>query len=383
MNRLHAIRQWLRLHPRVAGAVVAGCLVALVYARRTTSREGAGAPAQRPATVVAQPARAGDIGVYLDGIGTVTARATVTVHTRVDGQLMAVHFREGQTVASGDLLAEIDPRPFQVQLAQAEGQLARDQALLANAKVDLQRYRQLFADDSIAKQQLDTQQSLVRQFEAALEIDQSQIDSARLNLTYSRITAPVGGRIGLRLVDVGNIVRTTDTSGLAVVTELQPIDVVFTVPEDELPPLMAKVRGGAPIAVEAYDREGTRRLATGRLLSVDNAIDPSTGTVRVKAEFPNADDALFPNQFVNARLELEVRQGATLVPDTAVQRGTRGTFVYVVKDDHTADVRPVTVGVTEGGETSIDAGLTPGELVVVDGADLLRPGSPVLLATRP
>src|SRR5262249_2103423 len=255
---------------------------------------------------------------HLDGIGTVTPRATVTVHTRVDGELVAVHFQEGQTVARGDLLVEIDPRPFQVQLQQAEGQLARDEALLANAKVDLARHRGLSKDDAIPKQQLDTQVALVQQDEAAIAVDRGQVEAAKLNLVYSRVTSPVDGRIGLRLVDPGNIVHASDANGLAVVTQLRPIDVVFTLPEDSLPHVLAKVRAGERLAVDALDREKTRQLAHGTLLTVDNTIDPATGTVRLKAEFPNEDDALFPNQFVNARLELEVRHGVTLVPEAAV-----------------------------------------------------------------
>jgi multidrug efflux system membrane fusion protein len=295
---------------------------------------------------------------------------------------MAVHFREGDTVASGDLLAEIDPRPFEVQLAQAEGQLARDQALLANAKVDVQRYRALAKDDAIPKQQLDTQEALVRQYEAALVVDRGQIDAAKLNLVYCRVTSPVAGRVGLRLVDPGNLVHATDTGGLAVVTQLHPIDVVFTIPEDELPALMAKVRAGERLTVDALDRERTARLAGGTLLTVDNTIDPATGTVRVKAEFPNDDEALFPNQFVNARLELDVHRGVTLVPEAAVQRGTQGTFVWVVKDDQTVEMRPITLGVAEGADAAVDAGLAVGERVVVEGAEGLRPGARVTVQAR-
>jgi multidrug efflux system membrane fusion protein len=306
----------------------------------------------------------------------------VTVHTRVDGELVAVHFREGQTVARGDLLVEIDPRPFQVQLDQAEGQLARDEALLANAKVDVARYRGLSKTDAIPKQQLDTQEALVRQDEAAIVIDHGQIEAAKLNLVYSRVTSPVDGRIGLRLVDLGNIVHASDTGGLAVVTQLRPIDVIFTLPEDSLPDVLAKVRAGERLAVEALDREKSRQLARGTLLTLDNTIDPTTGTVRLKAEFPNEDEALFANQFVNARLELEVRHGVTLVPEAAVQRGTQGTFVWVMKDDDTVEMRPVTLGVTEGAVAAVDKGLNPGERVVVDGAEGLRPGARVALAAR-
>src|SRR4029453_12836727 len=251
-----------------------------------------------------------------------------------------------------------------------------DQALLANAQVDLQRYKKLWAQDSIPKQQLDTQEALVRQDVAAIESDRGQVDAAKLQLTYSRIIAPISGRLGLRLVDAGNMVHANDTGGLVTITQIQPISVVFSVPEDDLPSLRARLQGGDPPEVQAFDREGTRRLATGSVLTVDNAIDPTTGTVKVKAQFPNDDDALFPNQFVNARLLLDVRRGATLVPGVAVRRGTQGPFVYVVTPGKTAQARPVHVGVSEGGDTSIEDGLSPGDVVVVDGADSLRDGMP-------
>jgi multidrug efflux system membrane fusion protein len=332
-----------------------------------------------PVPVVATAARASDMAVYLTGLGSVTPLNTVTVHTRVDGELIRVPFQEGQQVNAGDLLAEIDPRPFQVQLTQAQGQLARDEALLRNARVDLERYRTLVAEDSIPTQQLDTQAELVHQYEGVVETDRGQIDNVKLQLIYCRITAPLSGRLGLRLVDPGNIVHASDQNGLVVITQLQPIAVVFTIPEDSLPPVLVKLNSGVKLPVDAWDREQKQRLASGTLLTVDNQIDPTTGTVRLKAVFPNTDGRLFPSQFVNAHLRLEVKRGATVVPTAAIQQSAQGTFVYVVKSDHSATVRPVKVGVTEGDNAAIDSGVSPGEMVVVDGADRLREGIQVAL----
>jgi len=330
-----------------------------------------------PAPVAIQAARKTDVGVYLTELGNVTPVATVTIHSRIDGQLMDVYFKEGQLVKRGDLLATLDPRPFQAQLTQYEGQLIRDREYLNNARLDLQRYQQLWKQNSIPKQQLDTQESLVHQYEGAVKADQGLVDSAKVNLIYCRITSPVTGRVGLRQIDPGNIVHAADTNGLVIVTQLQPMTVIFPVPEDNLPEVLGRLKGGTRLAVEAFDREQKQRLAGGMLQSIDNQIDPTTGTVKFKALFPNKDNALFPQQFVNVSLLVKTLHDSIVVPASAIQRGSQGAFVYLVKADKTVTVLPVTVGVTQKDDIAVTSGLNAGEMVVVEGAERLKEGSRV------
>jgi multidrug efflux system membrane fusion protein len=369
----------------LAGVVVLLCVAAGIYIYRGRASDAQAPTRRRAATqnipVVTAKVTSGDMDVYLSGLGTVTPFNTVTVKSRVDGQLVKVLFQEGQLVKAGQVLAEIDPRPFQVQLAQAEGQLARDQALLVNAQVDLERYRVLFKEDSIPKQQLDTQASLVRQFEGTIQADRSQVDNAKLQLVYCHITSPITGRVGLRLVDVGNMIHASDATGLIIITQLQPITVVFTLPEDDLPAVLARMKSNQPLSVTAFDREQKNSLATGSLLSIDNQIDPTTGTVKLKAIFTNSDGALFPNQFVNARVRVDTLHNATLVPNAAIQRSPQSTFVFTVNPDNTVAIKNVEVKFSERDQSAIARGLTPGETVVVDGVDKLQPG--VKVVSRP
>jgi multidrug efflux system membrane fusion protein len=332
-----------------------------------------------PMPVVAAKIEAGDLDVVLNALGTVTPLNVVTVRTQIAGQLTQVAFREGQTVKKGDFLAEVDPRPYQHALDQAQGQLQRDQALLKNAQIDVVRYRTLLEQDSIAQQQLATQDSLVHQYEGTVKTDQALVESAKLNLAYCHITAPIGGRVGLRQVDQGNYVQTSDANGIVVITQLKPITVLFTLPEDNLPVILKRMNAGAVLPVTAFDRTQSTRLATGTLLTLDNQIDTSTGTVKMKAQFDNDDEILFPNQFVNVQLLVDTVHGAVIAPTAAVRHGVPGDFVYTIKPDETVAVTPVKLGPANGERIVITSGLNPGDLVVVDGADKLRDGAKVAL----
>jgi len=332
--------------------------------------------------VSAEPARKADLNVRIIALGTVTPVSTVTVRSRVDGQLQKIFFEEGHAVEAGAPLVEIDPRPFEVQKQQVEAQLAKDAALLENARLDLERFNTLLAQDSVAKQQVDTQAALVRQYEATVKLDQAQINTAALQLAYAHITAPISGRVGLRLVDLGNMIHASDANGIAVITQLRPITVLFSIPQDALPLVMKHFKTDEPMVVEAFDRDGRTLLATGKLVTVDNQIDPTTGTVRLRAEFANTDETLFPNQFVNVQLIAEQIQGATVVPTAAIQRSSTATYVYVVADQKTASVRQVETGPSERGLIVVSKGLVPGDVVVVDGVDKLRDGSAVEIISR-
>jgi len=335
----------------------------------------------KPVPVVTAVVKSQNVPVYLSALGSVTATYTVTVKTQVNGRLLKVLFREGQTVKAGDLLAEIDPQLYQAQLTQYEGQLARDRALLANARLDLKRYQTLWRQNSVAKQVFDTQAALVKQYEGTVKLDEGLVDAARVNLAYCRITAPIDGFVGLRLVDEGNVVQTSDTTGLVVLNTINPITAIFAIPEDHIPAVQQQIKTGKTLSVQAYNRYQKQLLATGSLLTLDNQIDPTTGTVKLKAQFQNDDNRLFPNQFVNIQLLVDTLQNATVVPTAAIQYGSQGPFVYLLNTNNTVSVKPIVTGVTYGDVTVVLSGnILPKYIVVTEGADKLANGAAVTLA---
>ncbi|MCG7388524.1 MdtA/MuxA family multidrug efflux RND transporter periplasmic adaptor subunit [Pantoea sp. ACRSB] len=338
---------------------------------------GKGGAGGAPAPVQAATAVSQSVPHFLSGLGTVTAASTVTVRSRVDGELMAIHFQEGEQVKAGQLLAEIDPRPYQVALTQAQGQLAKDQATLANARRDLARFEKLAKTSLVSQQELDTQRSLVSETLGTIKADEGSVASAQLNLTYSRITSPIAGRVGLKQVDAGNYITSGDTNGLVVITQTHPIDVLFSLPENDLPDIMQAQKSGQPLVVEAWDRSNQTLLTQGTLLSIDNQIDATTGTIKIKARFDNQDDKLFPNQFVNARLKVNTLQDAIVIPTAALQMGNEGHFVWVVNSDNKVSKKSVTAGLQDSRQVVITAGLSAGERVVTDGLDRLTEGAQV------
>jgi len=358
------------------------CLAAALFWRRHEAGQSQPPKTPPPIPVVVAQAAQGDIGVYVTGLGTVTPLNTITVTTRVDGELMAVKYKEGERVREGDPLVEIDPRPFQVALEQAEAQLVKDQAALQNAQIDLKRYEELITKNAVSQQILQTQRATVAQAEAAVKNDQATIAGAKLNLIYCHITAPISGRIGLRLVDPGNFVSAAAATPLLVITQTQPISIIFTIPEQALASVRAPLRAGKTLSVDAIDRNGQQILAKGKLTTLDNQIDQTTGTLRLRATVPNTDDALFPNQFVNARMLVQEKRGVTLIPNAAVQRNTQATFVYVVNPDQSVAIRNVTLGTVDDERSEVVMGIRANELVVTQGVDRLQAGSRVV-ATWP
>ena len=369
-RRLESVLAWraaLLLTITTVGAYLQGCGGA-------DSKQKAQAAAPRAVSVAIAQVQRQDVPVYLTGLGAVTAFYTANIKSRVDGQIMKVNFKEGQIVHEGDLLIEIDARPYQVQLEQMQAQLFKDQASLRDAKLNLDRYTALIPSGSIAQQQVDTQKSMVDQLEGQVRTDQAQIDNAKLQIVYCNITAPFSGRVGLRQVDPGNIVHAADTNPMLILTQLQPIAVIFTLPEDVLPAVAQHMTEGT-LEVDALSRDDQTKLGTGKLMTIDNQIDPTTGTAKLKAVFDNKDNKLWPNQFVNANLLLETRKNSTVVPTAAILRGPQGTFVYAVNADKTVEDRPVTISLTQGDTTVVTAGLSPGDTVVTDGQDKLQRGS--------
>ena len=345
-------------------------------------QQGGGGRNAAPMSIVPEVVGTGDIGINLNGLGTVTSLATITVRTQISGYLMRVVFTEGDEVKKGGLLAEIDSRPYEAALAQAKGQLARDEAMLKGAQVDLARYQGLAAQNAVPHQTLDTQVALVAQNQGTVEADKAAVKSAEVNLQYTRILSPIDGRVGLRQVDQGNYVTPGDTNGLVVITQLKPISVLFTVPEDNLPAIANRINSGAVLPVTAFDRSAANKIAEGTLKTFDSQIDPTTGTIKLRAEFPNEDRVLFPNQFVNVRLLLDTHKSVTTISTAGVQRGVPGTFVYLINPDSTVSVRPVQLGVTDGDRVEVVSGLKSGERIVIDGADKLRDGAKIIVRSE-
>jgi membrane fusion protein, multidrug efflux system len=368
--------------PTWAWIVGALAVVALWFGFRHQPAKAAAkvSTSQRSVPVSVAAARTGDIGVYIDAIGIVTPVYTVSVTSRVQGQIMSVNYREGQMVHKGDSLVEIDTRPYEAALTQAQGQLAHDQAVLNEARIDLDRYKAALDRNAIAKQQYDDQVQIVAQDEGTVKNDEGALANAKVNLVYCHITSPIDGRVGLRLVDPGNIVQANSTTALVVITQLQPITVIFSVAEDYLPQIEQQLRAGHRMTVDALDREQKKKIAQGFLLTVDNQVDTTTGTVKLKAEFPNGDNTLFPSQFVNSHLLVQTQHGSTLIPTAAIQRNAQGAYVYVLTKDQTATIRTVTVGTTDGDTTAVQ-GVNAGESVAVNGFDKLQDG--IKVSVRP
>jgi membrane fusion protein, multidrug efflux system len=372
--------------PRSAWRLVATCLVLLLVVaaivwwtkhQPVPEPQGRGGRNAAPMSIVPETVGKGDIGINLNALGTVTSLATVTIRSQISGYLLKVDFKEGDEVKKGDLIAEIDPRPYEATLAQAKGNLARDQALLKGAQVDLTRYQGLAAQNAVPRQTLDTQVALVAQDQGTVEADTATVKSAEVNLQYTRILSPLDGRVGLRQVDQGNYVTPGDANGIVVITQLQPISVLFTVPEDNLQPIAKRLQSGAVLPAAALDRGGGKKIADGTLMTFDSQIDPTTGTIKLRAQFPNETKTLYPNQFVNVQLLLDTHKDVTTMPTAGVQRGVPGTFVYLVNPDNTVSVRKVELGVTDGDRVEVRSGLQPGDKIVVDGADKLRDGAKI------
>jgi multidrug efflux system membrane fusion protein len=372
----HKSRWWIWL---IVALVIVGGVVLWQRGGGAPAKAG-GDAASRPVMVTTATAHQGDIGIYLSALGTVTPVYTVTVTGRVQGEITQVYYHEGQMVRKGDPLIEIDPRPYQAALTQVEGQLAHDEAVLTEAKIDLDRYKQALDRNAIAKQQYDDQEQVVLQDEGTVKNDQGQLANAKVNLIYTHITSPIDGRVGLRLVDPGNIVQANSTTALVVITQLQPITVIFSIAEDHLSQIQQQLRKGKKLTVDAFDREASTKLASGTLLTLDNVIDPTTGTLKLKAIFDNSDDALFPSQFVNIRLLVDTQHDVTLLPTQAIQRNAQGAYVYVIKSDQTAAMRTITPGTTDGTVTAVQ-GLEPQEVVAVNGFDKLLDGAKISIRT--